>query len=138
SCKLSETRIGRPFNGLEELGELIASLFASLVVIDTLSFVKFGSVLKPVDASEVRALMLSKFWFCDCGFELQEARTDVREHTEQLSDARNIRTSTMGKTGPVESVRHNDEPVQEVPELQVGNSGQIVPVRARLESVQES
>ncbi|CAJ2652467.1 unnamed protein product [Trifolium pratense] len=75
SCKLSETRIGRPFNGLEELGELIASLFASLVVIDTLSFVKFGSVLKPVDASEVRALMLSKFWFCDCGFELQEART---------------------------------------------------------------
>ncbi|PNX75306.1 hypothetical protein L195_g031240 [Trifolium pratense] len=53
------------------------------------SFVRFGSVLKSVDASEVRVLMLSKFWFWDCGFALQAARTDVRECTERLGNARN-------------------------------------------------
>ncbi|CAJ2649028.1 uncharacterized protein LOC123909934 isoform X2 [Trifolium pratense] len=48
-------------------------------------------VLKSVNASEVRVLMLSKFWFWDCGFALQAARTDVRERTEQLGDAGNLR-----------------------------------------------
>ncbi|XP_045816834.1 uncharacterized protein LOC123909934 isoform X3 [Trifolium pratense] len=67
-------------------------------------------VLKSVNASEVRVLMLSKFWFWDCGFALQAARTDVRERTEQLGDAGNL--SFARKLASVQGLVESVQPTQ--------------------------